>query len=131
MLTDEDKALIRDSWRLLVPIADTVADLFFQRLFELEPVLRGVARGELAAHKRALVSLLNYVVRSLDWKSDAWRDETRHEDDLFLVLLALGRRAKELGPLADASTEAVGAALLWALDYALGKKFDAACRAGL
>jgi hemoglobin-like flavoprotein len=73
--------------------------------------------------------MLNFVVKSLDWPATAWRDEVSEDDDLFLVVLALGRRHSELYRVPDASYEAVGAALLWTLDYGLGKKFDEPCRA--
>jgi hemoglobin-like flavoprotein len=45
------------------------------------------------------------------------------------VVLALGRRHSELYRIPDESYEAVGAALLWTLDYGLGKKFDDQARA--
>ena len=41
MLDDQQKVLLRDSWRMVVPIAETAADLFYKRLFELRPDYRG------------------------------------------------------------------------------------------
>jgi hypothetical protein len=35
VLNDAEKKLIQNSWRLVVPIKDTAADLFYRRLFEL------------------------------------------------------------------------------------------------
>ncbi len=40
MMTDEEKAAIKNSWRLVIPIAETAADLFYKRLFELKPEYR-------------------------------------------------------------------------------------------
>ena len=37
MLNDAEKKLVLNSWRLVVPIKDTAADLFYRRLFELKP----------------------------------------------------------------------------------------------
>lgn len=128
MLTDADKTLIRDSWRLVVPIADTAADLFYRRLFELRPDLRALFSADLSMQKQKLAAMLNFIVKTLDWPESAWREEVAEESDLFLVLLALGRRHTDLYRVPDESYEAVGEALLWTLDYALGKRFDESCR---
>lgn len=128
MLTDEDKKVIRDTWRLVVPIADTAADLFYKRLFELAPNYRSLFTGDLASQKKKLVAMLGFIVKSLDWPESAWREQVEEEDDLFLVVLALGRRHSELYKIPDASYGTVAEALLWTLDYGLGKKFDDAAR---
>jgi len=128
MLSDADKIVIRDSWRLVVPIADTAADLFYKRLFELKPAYQQLFTGDMAAQKRKLVAMLGFIVKSLDWPESAWRDDVAEEDDLFLVVLALGRRHSELYKIPDAAYAIVGEALMWALDYGLGKKFDDTAR---
>ena len=129
MITDADKAVIRDSWRLVVPIAETVGDLFYKRLFELQPTYQRYFKNDMAAQKRKLVAMLGFIVKSLDWPEAAWRDSVAEEDDLFLVVLALGRRHADLYKIPDASYAIVGEALLWTLDYGLGKKFDEATKA--
>jgi hemoglobin-like flavoprotein len=55
--------------------------------------------------------------------------QRRREDDLFLVVLALGRRHTELYSVPDAAYATVGEALLWTLDYGLGKQFTPPVRA--
>lgn len=129
MLSDAEKVLVRDSWRLVVPIADTAADLFYRRLFELRPDLRALFGEDMSTQKKKLVAMLNFMVKSLDWPESAWRDDVDEESDLFLVMLALGRRHTDLYRVPDESYAVVGEALLWTLDYALGKKFDDGCRA--
>lgn len=129
MLTDVDKRVIRESWRLVVPIADTAADLFYKRLFELKPAYQQYFKNDMASQKRKLLAMLGFIVKSLDWPESAWRENVDEEDDLFLVMLALGRRHTELYKIPDSTYAAVGEALLWTLDYGLGKKFDAAARA--
>jgi len=129
MLTDADKNVIRDSWRLVVPIAETVGDLFYKRLFELKPTYQQYFKNDMASQKRKLLAMLSFIVKSLDWPESAWRDNVAEEDDLFLVVLALGRRHSDLYKIPDASYAVVGEALLWTLDYGLGKKFDAPTRA--
>jgi len=124
MITDEQKATILSNWRLVVPIADTAADLFYRRLFELKPEYRKLFGEEMAAQKQKLLQMLTFVVRSLEWGGTAWAEDVPPDDDLFLVLLALGRRHSSLYAVPDDGYEAVIDSLLWTLDYGLGKAFD-------
>ena len=119
MLNDAEKKLILHSWRLVVPIKDTAADLFYRRLFEIKPAYQQLFKSDMATQKRKLIAMLAFIVKSLDWSDSAWRDDVAEEDDLFLVVLALGRRHAELYAVPDAAYAAVGEALLWTLDYGL------------
>lgn len=123
MLNDNQKAAIRRSWQLVVPIADTAADLFYKRLFELQPSYRKMFGEDLAPQKRKLVSMLAFIVKTLDWDDAKWKDPCKTDDDLFLVVLALGLRHAELYRVPDEGYDTVGAALLWTLDYGLGEAF--------
>ena len=129
MLNDAEKKLILSSWRLVVPIKDTAADLFYRRLFEIKPSYQQLFKNDMATQKRKLIAMLAFIVKSLDWPDSAWRDDVAEEDDLFLVVLALGRRHSELYSVPDAAYAAVGEALLWTLDYGLGKEFTPPVRA--
>jgi hemoglobin-like flavoprotein len=129
MITDEEKLLIKDSWRLGQPSAESVADLFYRRLFELKPEYRSLFSGGVMEQKQKLLAMLGFVVKSLDWQAKAWRDEIDQDDDLFLVMLSLGRRHTDLYRVPDDGYEIMGAALLWALGQGLGKQFDASTRA--
>jgi hemoglobin-like flavoprotein len=129
VITDDEKNAITESWRLVVPISETAADLFYKRLFELEPQYRALFPDDMAKQKRKLVAMLGFVVRSLDWPDANWRETVSEEDDLCLVMLALGRRHSDLYKVPDSSYDVVAQALLWTLDYGLGKAFDARTRA--
>jgi hemoglobin-like flavoprotein len=129
VLNDAEKKLILNSWRLVVPIKDTAGDLFYRRLFELKPSYQQLFKGDMASQKRKLIAMLSFIVKSLDWPESAWRENVAEEDDLFLVVLALGRRHTELYNIPDAAYETVGEALLWTLDFGLGKEFTAPVRA--
>ena len=129
MLDDVEKKLLVHSWRLVVPIKDTAADLFYRRLFELEPNYRRLFHADMAVQKQKLIAMLAFVVQSLDWPDSAWRDEVAEEDDLLLVVLALGRRHADLYRVPDVAYDVVGQALLWTLDYGLGKEFTPPVRA--
>src|SRR5215475_1962274 len=113
MIDDEQKKVIRDTWRLVVPIADTAADLFYKRLFELRPEYRALFSGDMTTQKKKLIAMLSFIVKSLDWPESAWRDTVAEENDLFLIVLALGRRHTDLYKVPDAAYQTVGEALLW------------------
>jgi hemoglobin-like flavoprotein len=129
VLTESDRKAVRQSFRLVVPIADTAADLFYRRLFELRPGYRELFKDDIAAQKRKLLRMLAFVVRALDYKDTEWRDDVPPEQDLMLVVLALGRRHAELYRIPNESYAVVGEALLWTLDYGLGEAFTQDVRA--
>jgi len=128
MLDEVQRNLIVHSFKLVVPIAETAADLFYRRLFELQPSYRTLFSDDLSSQKRKLVTMLAFIVRSLDFADAQWRESVAENDDLFYVLLALGRRHSELYRIPDDSYEVVGEALLWTLDYGLGEAFSAEVR---
>jgi hemoglobin-like flavoprotein len=123
LLTDTDKELIKDTWRLVEPLGETTADLFYRRLFELEPSYRSLFKADLTAQKRKLLAMLAFIVKSLSWVDASWRDEVDPESDLFLIVLALGRRHRELYAIPDEAYATVRDTLLWTLDYGLGDAF--------
>ena len=124
MLTDEQKSIVVESWRLVVPIAETAADLFYKRLFELKPEYEALFPGDLVRQKKKLVRMLGFIVKSLDWKSNQWRENISPDEDLFLIVLALGRRHGHLYNIPEDSYGPVGEALIWTLDYGLGEAFN-------
>jgi len=128
MLTEADRYAVRQSFRLVVPIADTAAELFYKRLFELRPDYRALFKDDIAGQKRKLVRMLAFIVKSLDFADDQWRDDVPPEQDLMLVVLALGRRHSELYRIPTESYGVVAEALLWTLDYGLGEAFTSEVR---
>lgn len=124
MLTEDHKQAIRRSWRLLAPLGETVSELFYRRLFEIRPELRNLFPTDMEAQKRKLLSMLVFAVKSLDWPLEEWREEVDPEDDLFLVILALGRRHRRLYHVEDDHYGPVGEALVWTLEQGLGQVFE-------
>jgi nitric oxide dioxygenase len=105
--------LIRASWTKVEPIADTAAQLFYGRLFEVDPRTKHLfRRTDMAAQRRNLVQTLSVVVASLD-----------RLDTIVPAVQALGRRHAGYGVTA-ADYDTVGAALLWTLEQGLGPDFD-------
>ena len=123
LLTETDKELVASTWKLINPIQDTAADLFYRRLFELAPGYRPLFKNDMESQKRKLIGMLGFIVRSLQWPTTAWRDDVEQKSDLFLVVLALGRRHRDLYQVPDEAYQTVREALLWTLDYGLGEAF--------
>ncbi len=110
-MTPEQIARIRTSFAGVVPIAEDAAALFYARLFELDPELRPLFRGDLKVQGRALMGMLRVVVDGLD-----------RLDQLVPAVQALGRRHAGYG-VRDEHYATVGAALLWTLEQGLGDAF--------
>lgn len=115
-MTPESKQLVKDSWTQVEPITEVAAALFYGRLFELDPSLRHLFRGDMADQGRKLMQTLAVVVRGLD-----------RLDTLVPAVEALGRRHGAYG-VQDAHYDTVAQALLWTLERGLGEAFTPAVR---
>ena len=56
MVTDTQKVLVQESFAAVAPIADEAAVLFYRRLFELDPSLERMFRGDMTEQRRKLIS---------------------------------------------------------------------------
>jgi hemoglobin-like flavoprotein len=104
-------ALVQQSFMLVAPIADTAAELFYNRLFELDPTLRPLFSDDLTVQRRKLMQTLTFAVRGLGTL-----------DSLVPVVQALGRRHAGYGVQPE-HFDTVGVALLWTLEAGLGAAF--------
>jgi hemoglobin-like flavoprotein len=105
------KALVQTSFAQVRPIADAAAALFYGRLFELDPTLRPLFKGDMEEQGRKLMEMIGLAVKGLD------RPET-----LLPALAALGRRHAGYG-VNERDYETVGEALIWTLEQGLGPSF--------
>lgn len=128
MLSQSERRMIVESFRLVVPIAQTAADLFYRRLFEIKPGYRSLFPEDMSNQKSKLIAMLAFIVKSLDFADSDWREQVDENSDLFLVLLAMGRRHHELYKVKSDMYGPVGESLIFALDYGLGKAFTPALR---
>jgi len=107
----EQIALVQASFGKVEPIADVVADLFYARLFALDPALITLFPANMTDQKHKLMSMLKLAVTSLN-----------RLDELVPAVQALGQRHGTYGVTGD-QYETVGAALLWSLEQGLGFDF--------
>ena len=111
MITATQKMLVQDTFDSIAPIADDAAALFYRRLFELDPSLRTMFRGDMAEQRRKLMNMIGAAVRGLD-----------RLEQLVPVVQDLGRKHVGYG-VEDRHYDTVGAALLWTLEKGLGSGF--------
>ena len=110
-MNSEQIMLVQTSFALVLPIADTAAALFYQRLFELDPSLQRMFRGDMAEQRKKLMQMITAAVKGLD-----------RLEQLVPVVRDLGRRHAGYG-VKDEHYGTVGAALLWTLEKGLGAAF--------
>ena len=110
-MTSQQIELVQSSYRLIEPVAADVARAFYGRLFEVDPSLRPMFRGDMDEQGRKLMQMLGYAVGAL-----------RRLDQIIPAVEDLGRRHASYGVEEEHYTT-VAAALLWTLTKCLGAAF--------
>ena len=111
MITPQQKELVKKTWVMVVPIADTAAELFYGRLFELEPDYKAMFKNDMTEQGKKLMKTINIAVEALD-----------NLEPLIPVLKQMGANHVGYG-VKDRDYNVVGAALLWTLEKGLGEAF--------
>ncbi len=110
-MTDTTKQLVQNSFEKVVPIADTAAELFYKKLFELDPSLRHMFRSDMKEQGRKLMNMIGLAVKGLD-----------NLETLVPAVEHLGRSHGGYG-VTDEHYATVGTALIWTLEKGLGDEF--------
>ena len=111
-MTPEQIGLVQSSWAALAPSAERLAELFYMRLFAMDPSLHELFRGDIAQQGRKLVKMLDTLVGALD-----------RLDTLLPMLRELGARHREYG-VRPADYDTFGQALEWTLQRVLGMELS-------
>lgn len=106
--------LVQDSFKKVIPIADTAVDIFYAKLFELDPSLKPLFPAEDEAMKGQKNKLRDMLVAAVAGLSNL--------DKLVPILQDLGKRHVAYRVEAG-HYDTVGAALLSALATGLGDEF--------
>jgi hemoglobin-like flavoprotein len=115
-MNSEQINLVQSTFGEVRPIAVAAAELFYARLFELDPSLRPMFKGDMGQQGRMLMAMLNSAVNGLT-----------NLDALVPVVRQLGARHVKYG-VREEHYATVGSALLWTLEQGLGEKFTPAVR---
>lgn len=110
-MTPQQVELVQSSWAKVVPIRTTAAELFYNKLFELDPTLKSLFKGDMKVQGEKLMSMIDTAVRGLT-KLDA----------IVPAVKSLGKRHVGYG-VQPAHYGTVATALLWTLGQGLGAGF--------
>ena len=110
-MTPEQVTMVQESFKKVVPIAGTAADLFYDRLFTIAPEVRSLFPDDLAEQKKKLIAMLATTVNNL-----------HQVEKIITAVEDLGKRHVAYGVTAEHYAP-VGAALLWTLEKGLGADF--------
>ena len=112
MITPQQKQLVQNTWASVVPIADQAAELFYGRLFELDPAVKPLFKGAMKEQGAKLMKTIGIAVDALDDVAP-----------LVPVLKQMGAAHAGYG-VKDGDYDTVAAALLWTLEKGLGDAFN-------
>jgi len=118
-MTPERRRLAQQAFATIQPLADELGVLFYSRLFELDPALRGLFKHDLANQAHSLMTMLQLAIEGLD-----------APEKFTLALHNLGVRHWDYGVQPE-QYATVSAALLWTLAHALGPAFTPEVEAAL
>jgi len=110
-MTTHQVALVQSSFNLVVPILETAATMFYDRLFQIDPSLRRLFRTPQAEQSRKLAHVLTVVVKGLS-----------RPEQILPAVEELGRHHSGYGVRPE-HYATVGDALLWTLQRGLREAF--------
>ena len=110
-MTPEHIRIVQSTWLKVLPIKDTAAQLFYEKLFEIDPSLRGLFRGDMRHQGGKLMQVIDAAVNGLS-----------RLERIVPSIQELGRRHADYG-VKDHHYGIVGVALLWTLGKTLGAEF--------
>jgi hemoglobin-like flavoprotein len=111
-MTPEQIELVQRTWRAVLPVGDTAAELFYGKLFSLDPAVRGLFKDDMVEQGRNLTAMISVAVGSLS-----------KPERIRLAVRQLGERHAGYG-VERRHYELVGIALIWALEKCLGEAFS-------
>ena len=110
-MTPHQIDLVQQTFAEIKPIAPAAAELFYARLFMLDPSLKPLFKGDMAKQGQMLMSVIGTAVMGL-----------RNLEGLAPVVRKLGARHVAYGVKTE-HYATVGAALLWTLQVGLKEQF--------
>lgn len=110
-MTPEQIELVQSSFRKVLPIKDTAGELFYSRLFTIDPELRPLFPEDIKPQIQKLMSMIATAVGGLN-----------KLDTIVPAVQDLGRRHVAYG-VKDKDYGTVAEALLWTLEQGLGEDF--------
>lgn len=102
---------VQDSFRKVMPISEKAAEIFYTKLFEKDPSLKPLFKGDMKEQGKKLMQMLGMAVNSLN-----------NMGILLPLLQDLGRKHLSYG-VTNEMYDTVGASLIETLEAGLGADF--------
>lgn len=116
-VTRDQAETVQLSWRAVLPVGATFAELFYGRLFALDPAVRRLFKDDIAEQGRNLTAMLSVATANL-----------ARPERISVALRQLGKRHAAYGVRRE-HFALVEDALLFALEHALIDVFTAEVKA--
>lgn len=110
-MTPERIRTVQSTWVKMLPIKASAAQLFYEKLFETDPSLRALFKGDMRQQGEKLMQVIDAAVNGLS-----------RLEHITAAIQELGRRHAAYG-VKDHHYDTVGVALLWTLSESLGAEF--------
>ena len=110
-MTPERIRTVQSTWVKLLPIKASAAQLFYEKLFETDPSLRAMFKGDMRQQGEKLMQVIDAAVNGLS-----------RLEQITAAIQELGRRHAAYG-VKDHHYDTVAVALLWTLSESLGSEF--------
>lgn len=110
-MTPEQVDLAQRTWRAVLPVGDTAAELFYGKLFSLDPTIQSLFRDDMREQGRNLTAMISVAVGSLS-----------RPEKIMRAVQQLGKRHAAYG-VEPRHYELVGVALIWMLEHVLAGDF--------
>lgn len=110
-MTKERVALVQQTFFKVLPISELAAELFYRRLFEIDPSVRPMFKGTMQEQARKMMEMIGMVVTGVSTPNE-----------IIGFVADLGRGHVEYGVI-DAHYDTVRSALIWTLGQGLGSDF--------
>ena len=111
-MNEQQIALVQQTfYDHVLPISEAAAEIFYNKLFELDPEVRPLFKTDMKSQGQKLMQMLAAAVNGLN-----------HLESIIPAAQALGRRHVNYG-VVDAHYDTVGEALVWTLGQGMGDAF--------
>lgn len=110
-MTEKEISLVQDSFGKVAPIADKAAEIFYAKLFELDPSLKSLFKSDMKDQGAKLMQMIGVAVNGLS-----------NLEAIVPAVQELGKRHKGYNVPKESYTT-VGNALIYTLGAGLGDAF--------
>ena len=111
-MTDRNMLIIKSTWSYVITQPDIAGEMFYEKLFELDPHLKPMFQSNMEHQIKKLMNMITFMVTNL---------QTMQETQMEIE--ALAKRHVQYGTH-DEHYPCVGQALIWVLEHSLGERWN-------